>query len=171
MKKLFIYVSTVLVLMSCDSNSNGEHTTDGQSTEHTATENHVVLDDTKTYPFMELKALYQKNWIGEEEGNPAIDNTIVTVTGEVFEVVKMFNYVDGESQIKGVKVLFRGSQFSDPDFGHDFECIFPLEKLDEITVLEEGQTVIIAGTIEKQEVYIDTETYTVLSLQDSQLTK
>ncbi len=170
MKKLIIYISIGAFLSSCGSSVDQEKEQVNKEVESDVNLNTVVLDENEVYSFMDLKDLYAQNWEGEEKGNIAIDGSIVSLKGEIFDVVKKFNFVDGESKLKGVKIAFRGSEFADPDFGHDVECHFSLEQVEEITALTEGANVIVKGIIEKQEVYIEPDlTYTVLSIKSCQL--
>lgn len=174
MKKLVNFIAIAVLVSACADSSDQElEEVLDQEIVPAETEDNidpVVLDDTKVYDFMQLKELYSQNWEGEEIGNSVLDGKEVTISGDIFYVAKQFKYMNGESQLKGVKIQFRGSEFEDPDFGHDVECLFSLEDVEDVSTLSEGMNVTIKGMIEKQDIYIEPDlTYTVLSLTACEL--
>jgi hypothetical protein len=174
MKNLFITLSIGAVLASCSSSTetSGEVKTD--STAVVAQAQVTKIEEGKVYPFMELKELYNINWKGEEAGNADLDGKTVTVTGEVFSVGKVSKLLTGnDMEVTGAKMEFRGSEFKDPDFGHDFECRFPAEIAQEIADIKKGTTVKVTGVIEKQELYIESADfkYTVMTIKDCKIVK
>ena len=178
MKQLLIFLSIAVLLVSCGVKSEQQVELDDQTaTEVTKTpeavdtpEMEVSLDDSKVYPFMELKELYNVNWKGESSGNAGLDGKTVTITGEVFNSTKMSKYVDGGFEVTGAKLEFRGGEFTDPDFGHDVECVFPADQAEAIAGIEDGTMVTVKGVIEKQEGYIEPGfSYKVLTLKDCEL--
>ncbi|MEO1653199.1 MAG: hypothetical protein AAFU64_06620 [Bacteroidota bacterium] len=167
---LFLFFSLFFVACATDSSDTSIEGGEEVSNEATTSSPAVALDESKIYPFMELKELYQQNWEGEEAGNAALDGQTVTLSGEVFNTSKMSALVDGEMQVKGIKIEFRGGEFADPDFGHDVECVFSAEQVEKIEALEDGALVTVKGTLEKQEIYIEPDfKYTVLTLNNCEL--
>ncbi len=174
MKKLFIALSLGAVLASCSSSSEISNEVKTDSTSVVAETQVTKLEDGKVYPFMELKELYNINWKGEEAGNADLDGKTVTVTGVVFSVGKVSKLLTGnDMEVTGVKMEFRGSEFKDPDFGHDVECRFPAELANEVSEIKKGTTVKVTGVIEKQELYIESADfkYTVITLKDCKIVK
>lgn len=173
MKKLFITLSIGAVLASCSSSSETSNEVKTDSTTVVAEVQVTKLEEGKVYPFMELKELYNINWKGEESGNTDLDGKTVTVTGVVFSVGKVSKLEGNDIVTTGAKMEFRGSEFKDPDFGHDVECRFPAELANEVSEIKKGATVKVTGVIEKQELYIESADfkYTVMTLKDCKIVK
>lgn len=180
MKKYLFFITIVGILTACtevstnSGNDSHEQVSDNTENEHNedieANSESESIDLDKVYPFMELKELYQSNWKGEERGNSVWDGKTVTITGEVFSSGRMSKLVDGEVQLVGAKLEFRGSDFKDPNFGHDFECLFPKDQALKIADIATGTKVTVKGIVDKQEGYIEPGlTYNVLTLKDCKL--
>ena len=132
MNKFLIGLALSMSLVACDVDTTSTTTTGTEAADSTtakdaapaaAPEAAVVLDDSKVYPFMELKELYAKNWKGEEAGNAELDGKTVTITGKLFGTGSVSELVGGKTVLKTVKMEFRGGKFTDPNFGHDLECL------------------------------------------------
>ncbi len=173
MKKLMILISAGVLLASCSGEAEKKEDAITNDTAVAVKAPTTVLDETKVYPFMELKELYQKDWKGEEEGNASLDGKTVTVTGEISSRGSISAMVGSEIKVKGAKIEFRGSQFADPESGHDLEFVFPAEVAKDIEAMKVGTKVTIKGVIDQQQWYIESEDmkYTVLALKDCELVK
>lgn len=173
MKNLLITLSLGALLASCSSSSETSNEVKTDSTTVVAEVQVTKLEEGKVYPFMELKELYNTNWKGEEAGNADLDGKTVTVTGVVFSVGKVSKLESNDIVTTGAKMEFRGSEFKDPDFGHDVECRFPAELANEVSEIKKGATVKVTGVIEKQELYIESADfkYTVMTLKDCKIVK
>ncbi len=180
MNKLLIGLALSMSLVACDVDTTStttttstvaaDSTTAKEAAPAAAAEAPTVLDDSKVYPFMELKEIYAQHWKGEEAGNADLDGKTVTITGKLFGTGSVSELVGGKTVMKSVKMEFRGGKFTDPNFGHDVECHFPGAMQKEILSIKEGSEVTVKGTIEKQEIYIEPDMqYNVLSLIDCAL--
>lgn len=171
MKKAIYLIVALFCACNNPSVPADEHqasTTDSLKSQHPQPT--IALETNKTYPFMELKNLYDMGWKGEEKGHPELDKQTVKVVGAVFGKSRVSGLVGDEIVEKGMKLQFRGSQFADPDFGHDLECMFALENINLLEAIKEGDTVSVQGIIDKQELYIEPKVkYTVLTLKDCEL--
>ena len=158
---------------SCNSDSSESKDTDKKDSTVVVEEKGPVLDTGKVYGFMELKELYNQNWKGEEAGNTFLDGKTVTITGEVFSRGSISAMSGNEIVVKGANVKFRGGKFTDPDSGHDVECVFPATEANQVSSLAEGSKVTVKGVLEKQEIYIESADfrYNVLVLKDCHLVK
>lgn len=178
MNKLLLALALSMSLVACDVDTTST-TTSGEVADSTTAKEAApaaapaataTLDESKVYPFMELKEIYAQNWKGEEAGNADLDGKTVTITGKVFGTGSVSELVGSKTVLKSVKMEFRGGKFTDPNFGHDVECHFPGTMQKEILGIKEGSEVTVKGTIEKQEIYIEPDMqYNVLSLIDCAL--
>ena len=183
MKKILLFLSFAVFLFSCgetstsseESSGSAETTETTESTESTESETdteapRVEFEEGKVYPFMELKEIYNQDWEGESKGNPVLDGKTTTITGEVFYKGQNSKLVGDNIEVTGARLEFRGGEFKDPVFGHDFECLFPPEMVDQVTSIEEGTPVTVKGVIDKQEIYIEPgQKYTVMTLKECEL--
>ncbi len=172
MHTFFFLIILSLFLGACAGSSSQEDkpqkTTD--SLAFTQDKPQPQVDPARTYPFLELKALYAQDWQGEEEGNPLLDGQMAKLEGRVFNVSRISKLEGSQVVLQALKIEFRSGDSQEDSFAHDVECHFSPQMLLPLEEIEPDSLVRVQGRLFGQEVTVTGDsTYTTLILKDCEL--